>query len=356
MEKLLTPAESSAALSITDVACLLKYPVHISLQHMIQCTELNQFLQSDPDFEQDFLKLVESTLERAFVAKDDQAAYEIHSSLYQLYNLQISDPLSSEALNQHQPFFYALRNTIEEYWLNHLNLDSIYQLDHSAGDISDTIMQLCESKNLSAHPLFDFLAHEATDRQLYAFFHSDYELNIRFFDLLILTLLNSPATARMEMIKNLWDESGKGDRKETHVNMFNDLMEHFNLDNKASFPAHDSWQKMAGYNLFMLASLNRKHYYLLLGIMAATEIIDPQSYLKVQVACQRHGLTEWLYRYYSEHSEIDIEHSQGWLNYVIAPILKERDVNRDILLGVVYRLKTCQEYYDSLLKYVKSVG
>lgn len=104
MEKLLTPAESSAALSITDVAYLLKYPVHISLQHMIQCTEMNQFLQSDPDFEQDFLKLVESTLERAFVAKDDQAAYEIHSSLYQLYNLQISDPLSSEALNQHQPF------------------------------------------------------------------------------------------------------------------------------------------------------------------------------------------------------------------------------------------------------------
>ena len=333
----------------------LQSPLHETIKQMIHRKDIDHLLKSNPSFKDQLLENIQIKLKDAFFSKSDSTYYEIHSTLYQLYNLQICEPLSSEAINQHQPIFYEIRNKIEDYWLNFLNLDFIYNSELLDKKISDLIMELCWDMSLSKHPLFNFLALEATETQLFAFFNSDYELNIRFFDLLILALLNSPATGRMEMIKNLWDESGKGNRKETHVNMFNDLIEHFNIDNKALIPQHDTWQKLAGYNLFMLASLNRKNYYVLLGIMAATEIIDPQSYLKVQQACKRHNMSNWLYRYYSEHSEIDVEHAKGWLTYVIEPIVAENDVKRDVLLGAYLRLKTCNDYYDSLYKYLKTI-
>ncbi len=304
-----------------------------------------------------YLENLVETAKHAFKQQDEDACYQIHSTLYQLYNLQICDPASAEAKVQHHPFLYQIRKTIEDLWLTELQYNYITQTKNADqhASISARITQLCDDANLSEHPLFDFLANDATERQLHAFFMSDYELNIRFFDLLILALLNSPATARNEMIKNLWDESGRGDRKETHVKMFDDLMEHHRISGKDQIQPHDSWQKFAGYNLFMLASLNRQFYYYLMGIMAATEIIDPKSYLKVQASCERFGLDHWLYRYYSEHSEVDIEHAKGWLDYVIEPLAKEKDIKDDILMGAHYRLETCKNYYDSLYAYLKNI-
>lgn len=329
--------------------------IHEILTHLINDTNLDQFFNSNRNFKKEYLNLIEEKLEDAFSHKNNDASYQIHSTLYQLYNLQISDPLSKEAINQHQPFFYEIRNLIEDNWLSFLKLDYILLVKDSNKSISELITELCESEKLSEHLLFNFLANEASEQQLFAFFKSDHELNIRFFDILILTLLNSPSTIRMEMIKNLWDESGQGNSQETHVKMFEDIIDNFNIINKENIPQHDSWQKLAGYNLFMLASLNRKNYYLLLGIMAATETIDPQSYLKVQEACKRNNMTEWLYRYYSEHSELDIEHAKGWLNYVIEPISQEKDIKNDVLLGTFSRLKTCKDYYDSLYQYLRSI-
>lgn len=340
----------------SNLTSLIQSPLHKIIDHLIHKKDLDHYLKTSPDFKNQFLENLQLKLENAFLSKIDSANYEIHSILYQLYNLQVCDPLSNAALNQHHIFFYEIRSKIEEFWLNSLKLDFFYHSENIDKNISFLIMELCNNINLSEHPLFNFLALEATKHQLYAFFNSDYELNIRFFDLLLLTLLNSPVVGRMEMIKNLWDESGKGNRKETHVNMFNDLMEHFDLDNKTLIQPHDTWEKLAGYNLFMFASLNRKNYYLLLGIMAATEIIDPQSYLKVQKACKRYNMSAWLYRYYSEHSEVDIEHAKGWLNYVIEPIVTvNNNVKNDILLGTYLRLKTCHDYYDSLYKYLQTI-
>ncbi|MCU4503491.1 iron-containing redox enzyme family protein [Acinetobacter sp. WU_MDCI_Abxe161] len=333
----------------------LHSPLHKTINYLINKKDLDLCLRESTNFKNRLLESIQTKLEDAFLTKNSSTNYEIHSTLYQLYNLQICDPLSNAAINQHQPFFYEIRNKIEEFWLNFLNLDFIYNSKDTDETISDLILSLCSNMNLSEHPLFNFLAKEASERQLFAFFNSDYELNVRFFDLLLLTLLNSPTTGRMEMIKNLWDESGKGNRKETHVNMFNDLIENFELDNKILIEPHDTWQKLAGYNLFMLASLNRKYYYLLLGIMAATEIIDPQSYIKVQEACKRYNMNDRLYRYYSEHSEIDVEHAKGWLTNVIEPIVAANNVKHDILLGTYFRLKTCNDYYDSLYQYLKAI-
>ncbi|WP_336012087.1 iron-containing redox enzyme family protein [Acinetobacter calcoaceticus] len=338
-----------------DSIKLLKLPTQESLSILKKFNNLNDFFNININFKNEYLKLIKNRIEDAFVKKYNNANYEIHSILYQLYNLQISDPLSKEAINQHQPFFYEIRNLIEDHWLNSLHLDYVLMVKDSDKSISELIMELCEREKISEHTLFSFLATEANERQLFAFFKSDYELNIRFFDVLIFTLLNSPNITRMEMIKNLWDESGRGNYKETHVNMFEDLVNNFNVTNKNNIVPHDSWQKLAGYNLFMLASLNRKNYYTLLGIMAATEAIDPQSYIKVQEACKRNNMTEWLYRYYSEHSELDIEHAKGWLNYVIEPIAKESDIKNDILFGTFSRLKTCKDYYDSLYQYLQSI-
>lgn len=327
---------------------MLNLPLHQSILLLSQNLDSLNQLESQ---KKQYLDLVNKTTDRAFQQKEPISLYQIHNTLYQLYNLQICEPHAPQAKTQHHPFFYEIRTIIENLWLESLKTD----LTSNDKTISEHITQLCNEENLSEHPLFNFLAYDATERQLHAFFMSDYELNIRFFDLLVLALLNSPLTARNEMIKNLWDESGRGNKKETHVKMFNDLIEHHQIKDQTTITAHDSWEKFAGYNLFMMASLNRQYYYYLMGIMAATEIIDPKSYLKVQTACERFGLDHWLYRYYAEHSEIDIEHAKGWLDYVIEPLAKEKDIKNDILIGAQYRLQTCKDYYDSLLNYLKTI-
>ena len=157
----------------------LQSPLHETIKQMIHRKDIDHLLKSNPSFKDQLIENVQIKLKDAFFSKSDSTYYEIHSTLYQLYNLQICEPLSSEAINQHQPIFYEIRNKIEDYWLNFLNLDFIYNSELLDKKISDLIMELCWDMSLSEHPLFNFLALEATETQLFAFFNSDYELNKR---------------------------------------------------------------------------------------------------------------------------------------------------------------------------------
>ncbi|MCU7696727.1 iron-containing redox enzyme family protein [Acinetobacter sp. AYS6] len=354
MEKQLNKKNSE--LYLIDFNQWLQLPLNESIEKIINTADLNDLLLNiGEELQEKYIENIDKILKSAFSLKDNKSSKEIHLTLYSLYNLQICDPLSTQSYNQHNYFLYKIRQKIESYWLDSLKIDFISHTFESTEKVSQSIISLCEKKRLSNHPLFDFLAKDANKKQLYTFFQSDYDLNIRFFDLLVLALINSPSSARKEMIKNLWDESGRGNNSETHVNMFNDLIENLSIENKEQIRVHDSWQKAAGYNLFMFAALNRQHYFFLLGIMAATEIIDPQSYLKVIEACKRHNIDERLYRYYTEHADIDVEHAKGWLTYVIEPLVEKIDVKQSILMGAYHRLKTCKDYYDSLYEHLKTI-
>lgn len=149
----------------------------------------------------------------------------------------------------------------------------------NAGNIVDELRALCQQHPASHHPLFDFLASEASAAQIDYFFKSDSALNLLFFDLVAMGLVGSLPETRAEIAQNLWDEIGRGSTEITHVNLYKDLLKRRNIALPDNHFAHlYEWQGLAGYNAFMLGGVNRQHYYKSLGVMAMTELLDPPQY------------------------------------------------------------------------------
>ncbi len=298
-----------------------------------------------------YLAKAQDVASRGFASGDEAAKAEAHRALFALYELQVCGPDDESVFNQHDPLLYSVRNRLETAWLaaERTALDR-----HAAGTPAqtvETIEQLCKAHRAASHPLFDFLAVHADRFAMQRFFASDSALNIRFFDLLALSMVGSEEFTRGELVQNLWDESGRGNRQEAHVRTFRDLLDTCGLTQTRSNHIDAlSWQGCAGHNLFMMAALSRAHYWKLLGVMAVTELIDPASYEKVVRGCRRLGFAEGDYRYYSEHVEIDVVHGRGWLENVIVPLIERTPAAAsDIVFGAQLRLASCAQYYDYLI-------
>ncbi|GAB7524445.1 iron-containing redox enzyme family protein [Paraburkholderia sp. 2C] len=331
-------------------------PLDAGIIELSREPELHERLEASPPFQRAYLDKVADLVGRAFGKADEAAVAEAHAALFALYELQLCAPDDLAATNQHEPLFYSVRRRIESAWLKAEQTRLQNAEPVKPADVPQAIKALCVSHSAAAHPLFDFLAHRADHAAMDRFFLSDSALNIRFFDLLALALVGSGERARPELVRNLWDESGRGDRSEAHVRTFRDLLDARGLSQgRSDHAANLSWQGLAGHNLFMLTALNRMHSHKSLGVMAVTELIDPASYEQVVHGCRRLGYSKWQYRYYAEHIEVDVVHGQGWLDNVITPTLERApDAAADILFGARLRLASCQQYYDFLFSTVAS--
>jgi pyrroloquinoline quinone (PQQ) biosynthesis protein C len=263
------------------------------------------------------------------------------------------DGTSPRAVNQFNPTLTRVRNRIERVWLAHeqRRVGVASSPPPDADSLVQALKQLWANHPVATHPLFDFLEKDASREQIVAFFKSDSALNIRFFDLILYSMIGSREGVRRELAQNLWDESGRGEAARSHVSLFQRLLEAVGVGRARDNHARElGWEGLAGYNLFMLTCLNRQHYFKLLGIMAMTELLDPLQYEKLTRGCRRVGLggSNEL-EYYDEHVTIDVIHGDGWLSNVIKPIVGETpQVSSDILTGAALRLVTCNDYYDSL--------
>ncbi|STV45118.1 spermidine/putrescine ABC transporter [Klebsiella pneumoniae subsp. pneumoniae] len=136
--------------------------------------------------------LTENTCIRAFSADDPQAKKRAHHALFILYQSWLADPLSPAAANQFHPLLSGIRNYIESEWLRAESKRFHHQRPMlNAGNIVDELRALCQQHPASHHPLFDFLASEASAAQIDYFFKSDSALNLLFFDLVAMGLVGS---------------------------------------------------------------------------------------------------------------------------------------------------------------------
>lgn len=331
----------------TWVDSLLAFSLDASINQLARTPLLQERLEACEGFAADYLAKTKHVAARAFAGNDKAAKAEAHRALFGLYELQICRPDDPAVANQHDPLLYRVRTVLETAWLA-----AEQPAIHCPPEATvPTIQRLCEGHRAASHALFDFLANDADLVAMHRFFASDSALNIRFFDLLALSMVGSDEFARPELVQNLYDESGRGNAKEAHVRTFRDL-----LDDRGLAQARTdhidalSWQGCAGHNLFMMTALSRAHYWKLLGVMAVTELIDPASYEKVVKGCRRLGLVQHAYRYYSEHVEIDVVHGRGWLDNVIVPLVAGTPAaSAEIVLGAQLRLGSCEQYYDHLL-------
>lgn len=297
-------------------------------------------------------------IENAYTHKSVSDQKIIQHTLFLIYQIGLAHPLSSVAKKQYDNNIVEIKNIIENRWLesefNELIIpNEVKETKH----FGDYLKSVWHSHRASQHPIFDFLEKQASKKQLYYFFKSDSALNLIFFDLVAYTLIGSQPETRGTISENLWDEIGHGDNVFTHVNLYKDVLarQDISLPENHYIDMYDV-EALAGHNAFMIGSVNRKHYYKLLGVMAMTEVLDPPQYEKLVKGCIRLGLIDRDVKYYTEHITIDIKHGDDWLyNVIDFTAEKYPESRKEFYLGSLLRLRTAERYYDQLMHKLNSI-
>ncbi|WP_080424612.1 iron-containing redox enzyme family protein [Burkholderia ubonensis] len=337
---------------------LLAMPVGDAIVALTRVPRVDRSVQDDDRFAARLQTRLAALLRRAFGERDEVALADVHRVLFALYDLHVADPAMPAVVNQFDPLLTGLRGTIERQWLaaEYQRIGAAPVFD-SPDALIDALRGAVQAHAASHHPLFDLLETHATRAQLEGFFRSDTALNVRFFDLIVMAMIGSPPETRQELASNFWDEAGRGHSQHSHVQLFRRLLADLGIAPSGDdFASQLTWQGLRGYNLFMLCALNRQHYFKLLGVMAATELLDPPQYHKLIAGCRRLGLGPSITRYYDEHITVDDVHGEGWLENVIRPLTKrEPRATSAVWAGCMLRLASCNDYYDALSRQLSSI-
>lgn len=353
-----TQAGSKASMPPMSRAELLALPVGDAIVALIGMPRSDRGVYGDDRFAARLLARLAGWLRRAFGEGDEAALADVHRVLFALYDLHVADPALPSVVNQFDPLLLALRGMIERHWLaaERQRIGVVPPLE-TPDALIDALRCAVQAHAASHHSLFDMLETHATRAQLERFFCSDTALNVRFFDLIVMAMIGSQPEARKELASNFWDEVGRGDPQHSHVQLFRQLLTNVGITPSGDdFASTLTWQGLRGYNLFMLCAVNRQHYFKLLGVMAATELLDPPQYRKLIAGCRRLGLGPSITRYYDEHITVDDVHGEGWLDNVIRPLTqREPRAIAEVWVGCMLRLASCNDYYDALSRQLSSI-
>ncbi len=337
-----------------------------TVEWLLAQDDLDSLLRSDSGVFPAFMERLDQCLVRAFPGQNPEALFEVHKSLYYLYQDNIGLPRPGFGQNQYHPFIIRIRNEIEKAW----EAFEKGRLDLSQDDIPedesaflDFMREQCASRSLAQHPLFDFLEYDADYRQMVEFFLHEGALILRFCDLMVLSMLGVDEEVRNELAVNFWDEVGNGNYQDRHTELFKRLLEHAGVDLPETHQLAQTlserldWQGLAGFNFYVYLGLHRRNYFKYIGGMGVAEYMDPPQYDKILRGCRRVGLKDRdALAYYAEHAELDVEHGEGWFTKVMLPLIRKHPETRyDMVAGALMRINTTADYYDYLYRTLTAV-
>lgn len=293
-------------------------------------------------------------LHSAFTNEEPIALLEVHKTLYTIYEVSLCHPLSPICIHEHSPWLLAIRNEIENAWLN-------YELPH----IQKQLPSLSEAKHPQllcdwfadqAHTesdidkcLLNFLKNQASTEQFNIFILSEATLNNRFCDALALAQLHFSATVKAEIVHNMWDECGHGVPEKSHARQFQQMLNSLGLK-QPTLPIWEDWRPYAGHNLYFCFCLNRKHYFKGIGSLGMPEIFDPNRNRAVVAGLERlYSDARVKCKYFYNHIEVDEIHGSGWLKNVIAPIVEvQPEAGMELAIGGALRMEAMRRYNEYL--------
>jgi hypothetical protein len=199
-------------------------------------------------------------------------------------------------------------------------------------------------------PLFPWLAEEADAEDFRAFLAQEAAGEAGFEDMTALTQVKIPASAKLELANNYWDEMGRGNPKGMHGPMLDALVRELDLR-----PTIEStvWESLALANAMTAMAACRRYTWHSIGALGAIELTAPGRSRCVADGLRRLGFGGKARRYFELHAVLDVRHSQDWNEKVIKPLVAE-DARRAQAMaeGALIRLTAgarCFERYRSML-------
>lgn len=194
-------------------------------------------------------------------------------------------------------------------------------------------------------PLFCWLESEADLEAMRWFVYQELVGEAGFDDLLALTQLRMPVTAKLEMARNYWDEMGRGRAHAMHGPLLDRTGQILEIDDLSSCPI--VWPSRALANLMVGLAFNRRYAYHSVGALGVVELTAPGRTRKVANGLKRLGLPKEASYYFALHATVDLAHSDAWVKNVLTPLVEE-DASRAqwIAEGALMRLNAGARCFD----------
>ena len=212
--------------------------------------------------------------------------------------------------------------------------------------------QLLVSGPGQQHPLFDWLATQATLPQMRWFLTQEAAGEAGFDDLVAYTQVKLPVQAKLECARNYWDEMGHGREKGMHGRMLENMVLALDLQPSIESTVCES---LALGNLMLGLATTRRYAYQSLGALGVVELTAPGRVEKVSTGMRRLGLNGQMRAYFDLHAALDKSHARQWLKEIIRPLVaQDPSCARYLAEGALMRLwsgKRCFERYSRELQH-----
>lgn len=194
------------------------------------------------------------------------------------------------------------------------------------------------------HPLFAWLAEDASLEQMRWFLTQEAAGEAGFEDLVAYTQVKLPQQAKLECARNYWDEMGRGKPKAMHGSLLESMVKGLGLT-----PSIDTtvWESLALGNVMFGLATSRRYTYQSLGALGIIELTAPLRAEHVARGMARLEMPRKMRAYFDLHAVLDVLHSRAWIKEIIWPLVaKNPECALFIAEGALMRLKCGQQCFD----------
>lgn len=281
---------------------------------------------------------------RALQHGDKTAELDLHRFLYEINAHRILPPWAEHWHDYEHPAVLAAFRKAHEAWLDHERMVFAAGLEPPAspGEFADWATKVCEDHPSGvSHPLFAFLANDATFEQLRCFSAQETPLDIHFCDLIALLLPGIHGEQKIELAMNFWDEMGNGRADVTHRQLRLAMMHRVGIS-LDGYLTDVEWfwpEELRLANMYFQAAADRRLAPQAVGMLLATELVVPGRLHRQVDGWRRVGLTDPEMHFLLEHATVDVAHGQGWLDHVVAPLATSHpELLPEVTIGMLRRL------------------
>lgn len=169
-------------------------------------------------------------------------------------------------------------------------------------------------------PLFPWLAETASREEICWFLEQEAAGEAGFDDLVAMTQVKLPVSAKLELARNYWDEMGRGALRGMHGPMLGGLIETLGLEPQIETTV---WQSLALANAMTTMASARRYAWHSIGALGVIELTAPGRSKHTAAALRRIGLSQSERRYFDLHAVLDVKHSADWNREAIIPLVRE---------------------------------
>jgi hypothetical protein len=196
----------------------------------------------------------------------------------------------------------------------------VAELPSSVDDFIAWFEELKETGPGQRDPLFPWLAESASHEDMLWFLTQEVAGEAGFDDLLALTQVKMPITAKLEMARNYWDEMGRGRHTAMHGPLLERLANYLDIDAR---PDRVVPQSLALGNAMLALARSRRYCFQSIGALGVIEMTAPTRAGFVDAGLKRLRIPTKKRLYFTLHAVLDIKHSECWNREVLRSLVSE---------------------------------